>query len=64
MLEMLEKYKLEEAYPVIPDSENIKKLKCKVIEAHIVKMEGYVRHDSDKLSKIVVDLVTSLRRSK
>lgn len=63
-LEMLEKYKLEEAYPVIPDSENIKKLKCKVIEAHIVKMEGYVRHDSDKLSKIVVDLVTSLRRSK
>ena len=60
--EMLEKYKAEEAYPVIPDSENLKKMKCKVIEAHIVKAEGYVRHDSDKVSHIIVDLVTSLKK--
>ncbi len=62
--EMLEKYKVEEAYPVIPDTENLKKLKCKVIEAHIAKSEGYVRHDSDKVSKIIVDLVTSLKNTK
>ncbi len=62
--EMLEKYKTEEAYPVIPDSENLKKMKCKVIEAHIVKTEGYVRHDSDKVSKIIVDLAMSMKRSK
>ncbi|MFA5144118.1 MAG: YvcK family protein [Candidatus Omnitrophota bacterium] len=62
--EMLEKYKQEEAYPVIPDSENVRKMKCKVIEAHIVKAEGYVRHDSDKVAKIIVDLVTSLKKSR
>ena len=62
--EMLEKYKMEEAYPVVPDSENLKKMKCKVIEAHIANMDGYVRHDSDKVAKIIVDLVTSLKKSK
>jgi uncharacterized cofD-like protein len=62
--EMLQKYESEEAYPVIPDSENIKKMKCKVIEAHIVKAEGYVRHDSDKVSKIIVDLAASLKKAR
>ncbi|MDD3905285.1 MAG: YvcK family protein [Candidatus Omnitrophica bacterium] len=62
--EILEKYKTEEAYPVIPDSENLKKMKSKVIEAHIVKAEGYVRHDSEKVSKIIVDLVTSLKKTR
>ncbi len=62
--DMLDKYKTEEAYPVLPDSENLKKMKCKVVEAHIVKSEGYVRHDPDKLSRIIVDLVTSLKRAK
>ena len=62
--DMLEKYKQEEAYPVVPDPENLRKLKCKVIEAHIVKAEGYVRHDSDKLAKIIFDLVMSLKKSK
>ena len=62
--DMLAKYKTEEAYPVIPDSENIKKMKCKVIEAHIANAEGYIRHDPDKVSKIIVDLVTSLSRTK
>ena len=61
---LLEKYKTEDSHPVIPDTENIKKLKSKVIEAHIVKTEGYIRHDPDKLSKIIVDLVMSLRKTR
>lgn len=62
--DMLEKYKGEESCPVIPDSENIKKMKCKAIEAHIISATDYVRHDPSKLAKIIIDLVTSLKRSK
>jgi hypothetical protein len=62
--EMLMKYKGEESYPVVPDSENIKKMKCKVIEAHIISTEDYVRHDSAKLARIIIDLIAGLRRSK
>lgn len=60
--DMLDKYKTEESYPVVPDSENIKKMKCKVIEAHIINAQDYVRHDPVKLAKIIIDLVTSLKK--
>lgn len=62
--QMLDKYKGEESYPVIPDNENLKKMKCKVIEAHIVDTKGYVRHDAVRLSKIIIDLVASLKKTK
>lgn len=60
--DMIEKYKTEDAHPVIPDSDNIKKMKVKVVEAHIASTRGYVRHDSDKLAKIIMDLVLSLKK--
>lgn len=62
--ELLKKYKIEHSYPVFPDIENFKKLKCKVVKAHIVSTKDYVRHDASKLAKIIVDLVTSLKKSK
>jgi len=62
--EMAEKYKAEESYPVVPDSDNLKKMKCKVVEAHIVNSSDYVRHDPARLAKIIIDLVTSLKKSK
>lgn len=62
--EMLKKYKEEESYPVVPDSEALKKMKCKVVEAHIINTEDYVRHDPVKLAKIIIDMVTSLKKSK
>ncbi len=62
--EMLAKYKNEESHPVIPDTENLKKMKFKVVEAHIINAKDYVRHDPLKLAKLIIDLVTSLKRSK
>lgn len=62
--EMVEKYRSEESSPVVPDSENLRKMKTKVVEAHIVSAKGYVRHDSSKLAKIIVDLVVSLKKAK
>jgi uncharacterized cofD-like protein len=61
---MLAKYKTEEAYPVVADTDNIKKMKSKAIEAHIVSTRDYVRHDPDKVTKIVMDLVLSLKKAK
>ena len=60
---ILNKYKGEGAHPVVADPENLKKMKCKVIEAHIINIKDYVRHDSEKLAKIIIDLVSSLKRS-
>ena len=62
--DMVDRYKAEEAYPVLPDSENIKKLKAKVVEAHIINTKGYVRHDPARLAKIIVDLVASLKKTR
>ncbi len=61
---MYEKYKDQNAYPVVPDTDNIKKMKCKVVEAHLVSAQDFVRHDSDKLAKIIMDLVSSLKKGK
>lgn len=59
---MLKRYNEEGAHPVTPDSETLKKMKCKVIEAHIVETRDYVRHDSEKLAKIIIDLVNSMKK--
>lgn len=60
--DMLARYAAEDAHPVVPDGENIRKAKVKVIEAHIASVRGYVRHDAEKLAKIIVDLVASLKK--
>ena len=62
--DMVNKYRSEESSPVIPDSENLRKMKCKVIEAHIANTKDYVRHNSDKLAKIIIDLVVSIKKAK
>jgi len=62
--ELLKKYKSEDSYPVIPDSENIKKLKVRPVEAHIINTKDYVRHDPAKLAKLIIDLIVSLKRLK
>jgi len=59
-----ERYKDQGANAVTVDSENIKKMKCKVIEAHISTIKDYVRHDAGKLAKITVDLIGSLKKAK
>ncbi|MBU0605559.1 MAG: YvcK family protein [Candidatus Omnitrophica bacterium] len=61
---MLKKYESEYSYPVVADIENLKKLKAKAVEAHIISTKDYVRHDSVRLAKIIIDLVTSLKKEK
>jgi uncharacterized cofD-like protein len=62
--EMLERYKTENSHPVLADTENIRKLRARPVEAHIISTKDYVRHDSTRLAKIIVDLVASLKKTK
>ena len=62
--EMIARYKTENSYPVLADTENIRKLKAKPVEAHIISTKDYVRHDATRLAKIIVDLVVSLKKTK
>lgn len=54
--EVLKKYEEENAYPVLADSDKLVGKGYSVIEENIVNAKDYVRHDSKRLSKIIVDL--------
>ena len=55
--QMLERYESEGAFPVIPDSERIKNLGIETIEGDFISTTNYVRHNSKKLAKIIIDLI-------
>ena len=60
---LLQKYKEENAYPVLlVDEEKVKKLGCAVIEADIINTKNFVRHDSQKLAKIIIDLLAAIKK--
>lgn len=52
--ELLERYEKEKSFPVVADSEKIRGLGYRVIEDKIISHTDFVRHDSDKLSQIIV----------
>jgi len=53
----LEKYKKKGAYPVIADVERIDQMGFSVIKDNFLSAKDYVRHDSQRLARVVVDLV-------
>ncbi|NQT75240.1 MAG: YvcK family protein [Candidatus Omnitrophica bacterium] len=55
--ELLKKYEEENAYPVLADSDRVIEKGYTVIEEDIINTEDYVRHDSKKICKIIMDLV-------
>lgn len=59
--DLLTRYQQENAYPVRVDSEKIKELGITVIEAEVVSVEDYVRHDSEKLARVVIDLIVDFK---
>lgn len=59
---LLEKYKQENAYPIVMDEDGIKKLGCKAIEATVIDTENFIRHDPDKLAKVIMDIYQAVRK--
>ncbi|MCM8801533.1 MAG: YvcK family protein [Candidatus Omnitrophica bacterium] len=59
--EILQRYKLENAYPVINDRKNIEDMGYRVIEDDIVNVqENVARHDPVKLAKIILGLLEEI----
>ncbi len=54
-LEMIEKYKEKGAMPVVMDLENIREKGYDIIEGAILKIDGQVRHDSERLARLIFD---------
>ena len=58
---LVEKYREEEAFPVDPDIERIRELGYQVVADDIMSAENYVRHDPDKLAKLIIQLIVGSR---
>ncbi|MEE9500119.1 MAG: YvcK family protein [Candidatus Omnitrophota bacterium] len=58
---LLERYKEENAYPVIVDEEEIRKSGCEIVKANVIDTKDFVRHDSHKLAKIIIDLLSAIK---
>jgi uncharacterized cofD-like protein len=58
---LLEKYREEGAYPVEADIERIRQLGYQVVDGNIINAENYVRHDSDRVAKLIIQLVVGAR---
>jgi uncharacterized cofD-like protein len=58
---LLEKYRQEDAYPVEPDIERIRELGYQVVADNIISTENYVRHDPDKVAKLIIQLIVGTR---
>lgn len=55
--ELLEKYKQDRSFPVYVDIQKIRQEGYRVIEDDIINARDYVRHDSDKIARIIIGLI-------
>jgi uncharacterized cofD-like protein len=59
--DLLEKYRDEGAFPVEPDVERIRELGYQVLADTLISTENYVRHDPQKVAKLIVQLTVGGR---
>ena len=60
---LLEKYRKEHAFPVDADIEQIRNLGYQVVADEVISTQDYVRHDPDKLARLIIQLTVGSRRS-
>ncbi|MFH1856230.1 MAG: YvcK family protein [Candidatus Omnitrophota bacterium] len=51
--EFIKRYKEENAFPVEPDTQAIERMGYKVMEDEVISTVDYIRHDSEKLARII-----------
>jgi len=59
---LLDKYRQEEAFPVEGDVDRIREMGYQVVAENIISAENYVRHDSEQVAKLIIQLVVGSRR--
>ena len=57
----LDRYKTEQSYPVLADSETIEEMGSEVVATDLLSVKDYVRHDSAKLTKALIKLIETHR---
>ncbi len=57
------KYKEENAYPVVNDSDKIREMGYKTIEEDLIDTKDYVRHNSEKLAKTIMNIISDVKTS-
>jgi hypothetical protein len=60
--ELLDKYRQEQAVPVEPDAQTIRALGCQTVMAEVINAQNYIRHDPDKLARLIIHLTMGPRR--
>ena len=55
--QFVEKYKQEDAHAVLADAEKVEEMGFSVIKDNLVSAKDCVRHDAQKLARIIVDLI-------
>ena len=63
-VELLEKYRNEDAYPVVADAKKAEQLGCRVVEADVASVENFIRHDPRKLAAAVVKLISARKHAR
>ena len=58
---LLDRYQQEDAFPVQADIERIRTLGYQVVADNIISAENYVRHDADKVSRLIIQLIVGQR---
>lgn len=56
------KYAKEHSFPVIPDKEKIEKMNCSVVVSDLINESEYIRHDPEKLAKVIFDTYESWKK--
>ena len=57
----LEKYKKENAVPVMPDIDRIRAEGIEVLADNVINTQDHVRHDAEKIAKNIVNLILELK---
>ncbi|MDD5073543.1 MAG: YvcK family protein [Candidatus Omnitrophica bacterium] len=57
----LDKYKIEGAYPVEADIKKIREMGLGVVEGDMITVDDFVRHNADKISKRIFELVYEVK---
>lgn len=55
--ELLEKYRQDRSFPVYVDIQKIRQVGYRVIEDDIINAKDYVRHDPQKIARIIIGLI-------
>ncbi len=61
---LLGRYEQERSVPVLADSHRIRELGYRVVEEDLISAEDFVRHDANKLSKLIVTILEGYKTAR